>query len=127
MVALASSHGTESDSPSPQDLCCRTPLLSCTYAWRWAVGSTCGICTVADTGDRNGCACLQGVICFESTMAAGEAAGIVQNGRPVLCKPSAVVSRPWLQGICPSCWLPGYPALLLLTSSLPGRLMLVNG
>lgn len=32
-------------------------------------------------------------------MAVGEAAGIVQNGRPVLCKPSAVVSRPWLQGI----------------------------
>lgn len=51
-----------------------------------------GSCTLAQ-GVTNGNACLQGVICFESTMAAGEAAGIVQNGRPVLCKPSAVVSR----------------------------------
>lgn len=35
---------------------------------------------------------VQGIICFESTMAAGEAAGVVLNGRPVLCKPSALVS-----------------------------------
>lgn len=32
--------------------------------------------------------CFQGVICFESTMAAAKAARIVTNGAPVVCKPN---------------------------------------
>jgi len=35
--------------------------------------------------------CFEGVICFETTMAAGDTAGLVSNGVPVLCKPSAQV------------------------------------
>lgn len=37
-------------------------------------------------------AAVQGVICFESTMAEAEAAGIVREGVPVVCKPTPQVS-----------------------------------
>ena len=38
----------------------------------------------------------QGVICFESIMAAAEALGQVTDGKPIICKPSNAVCPSWL-------------------------------
>lgn len=41
-----------------------------------------------ETGDIS----LQGVICFESLMEEGRKRGIVEDNKPIICKPNKVVS-----------------------------------